>query len=99
MKASSNTREEMLVWMGFAVSFAIAFFVIILGQEKLMEDQVWAIWTVAMSTGFISHGILHRERIIIFGGFLSILVTLFSLIFVPPLFPMGWVVLGCVVTI
>ena len=99
MKVSSNTREEMLVWMGFAVSFAIAFFVIILGQEKLMADQVWAIWTVAMSTGFISHGIWHRERIIIFGGFLSIVVTLFSLVFVPPLFPMGWVVLGCVVTI
>jgi hypothetical protein len=99
MKASNNTREEMLVWIGFAVSFAIAFFIIILGQERLMVDQVWAIWTVAMSTGFISHGIWHREKIIIFGSFLSIVVTLFSLVFVPPLFPMGWVVLGCAVTI
>jgi hypothetical protein len=99
MKASNNTREEMLVWIGFAVSFAIAFFIIILGQERLMVDQVWAIWTVAMSTGFISHGIWHREKTIIFGSFLSIVVTLFSLVFVPPLFPMGWVVLGCAVTI
>ncbi len=95
MKVSNNTREEMLVWIGFAASFAIAFLIIILGQDILMEDQVWAIWTVAMSTGFISHGIWQHERIIIFSGFSSILVTLFSLVFVPPLFPMGWVVLGC----
>ncbi len=99
MKISNNTREEMLVWVGFAVSFSIAFFIIILGQETLMEDQVWAIWTVAMSTGFISHGIWHGEKIIIFGSFLSILVTLFSLVFFPPLFPMGWIILGCAVTI
>jgi hypothetical protein len=39
MKVSNNTREEMLVWIGFAVSFAVAFFVIILGQERLMVDQ------------------------------------------------------------
>jgi hypothetical protein len=97
MKVSNNTREEMLVWIGFAVSFAIAFFIIIVGQEKLMVDQVWAIWTAAMSTGFISHGIWHRQRIIIFGSFLSIVVTLFSLVFVTQLFPMGWVVLGCTV--
>jgi hypothetical protein len=99
MKVSNNTREEMLVWIGFAVSFAVAFFVIILGQERLMVDQVWAIWTVAMSTGFISHGIWHRERIIIFGCFLSIVVTLFSLVFVAQLFPMGWVILGSAVAI
>ena len=99
MKMSNNTREEMLVWVGFAVSFAIAFFVIILGREQLMMDQVWAIWTIAMSTGFISHGIWHRERIMTFGGILSIVVTLFSLVFAALLFPMGWVVLGCVVAI
>jgi hypothetical protein len=99
MKVSNNTREEMLVWIGFAVSFAIAFFIIIIGQEKLMVDQVWAIWTIAMATGFISHGIWHREKIIIFGGCLSIAVTLFSLVFMPPFFPMGWVVLGSAVTV
>jgi hypothetical protein len=99
MKVSNNTREEMHVWIGFAVSFAIAFFIIIVGQEKLMVDQVWAIWTIAMSTGFISHGIWHREKIIIFGSCLSIAVTLFSLVFVPSLFPMGWVVLGSAVTV
>lgn len=99
MKVSNNTREEMLVWIGFAVSFAIAFFIIIVGQEKLMVDQVWAIWTIAMATGFISHGIWHREKIIIFGGCLSIAVTLFSLVFMPPFFPMGWVVLGSAVTV
>jgi hypothetical protein len=97
MKSSNSTREEMLVWLGFAVSFAIAFFTTILGQERLMVDQVWAIWTVAMSTGFVSHGILHRERIMVFGGFLSIVVTLFSLVFAAQLFPIGWVVLGCAV--
>jgi hypothetical protein len=99
MKVSNNTREEMLVWIGFAVSFAIAFFIIIIGQEKLMVDQVWAIWTIAMATGFISHGIWHREKIIIFGGFFSIAVTLFSLVFMPPFFPIGWAVLGSSVTI
>ena len=97
MKLSNNTREEMLVWIGFAVSFAIAFFIMIWGQDRLMVDQVWAIWTVAMSTGFISHGFWHRERILVFGGFLSIVVTLFSLVFAAQLFPMGWVVLGCAV--
>jgi hypothetical protein len=99
MNVSNNTREEMLVWIGFAVSFAIAFFIIILGQERLMVDQVWAIWTAAMSAGFISHGIWQRERTIIFGGFLSIVVTLFSLVFAAQLFPMGWVVLGCAVAL
>jgi hypothetical protein len=99
MKASNHTREEMSVWIGFAVSFAIAFFIMILGQERLMVDQVWAIWTVAMSAGFISHGIWQHERIIIFGGFLSIVVTLFSLIFLAQLFPMGWIILGCAVAI
>jgi len=97
MKVSNSTREEILVWIGFAVSFAIAFFIMILGQEKLMMDQIWAIWTVAMSTGFTSHGIWHRERILIFGGFLSTMVTLFSLVFAAQLFPMGWIVLGCAV--
>jgi hypothetical protein len=97
MRVSNNTREEMLVWIGFAVSFATAFFIIILGQERLMEDQIWAIWTLAMSTGFISHGIFHRERIIIFGSFSSIVVTLFTLVFTAQLFPLGWIILGCAV--
>ena len=97
MKGANSTREEMRVWIGFAVSFAVAFFVTIVGQERLMVDQVWAIWTVAMSTGFMSHGIWHRERFLIFGGFLSAAVALFSLVFAVQLFPMGWVVLGCAV--
>jgi len=99
MKASDGTREEMFVWIGFAASFAIAFLVMILGQERLMADQVWAIWTVAMSTGFISHGIWHREKIMISGGLLSISVTLFTLFFASQLFAIGWVVLGCAVAI
>ena len=99
MKASDSTREEMFVWIGFAASFAIAFLVMILGQERLMADQVWAIWTVAMSTGFISHGIWHREKIMISGGLLSISVTLFTLFFASQLFAIGWVVLGCAVAI
>ena len=99
MKVSSNARREILVWIGFAVSFAIAFFVMIWGQDRLMVDQVWAIWTIAMSAGFISHGIWHRESITIFGGFLSVAVTLFSLVFAAHLFPIGWVVLGCAVAV
>jgi len=99
MKASDGTREEMFVWIGFAASFAIAFLVMILGQERLMADQVWAIWTVAMSTGFISHGIWHREKIMMSGGLLSISVTLFTLFFASQLFAIGWVVLGCAVAI
>jgi hypothetical protein len=97
MKLSDNTREEMFVWLGFAVSFAIAFFITILGQERLMLDQVWAIWTIAMSTGFVSHGIWNREKLMVIGGVLSIIVTLFSLVFAAQLFPIGWVVLGCAV--
>ena len=97
MKVSNNAREEILVWVGFAVSFAIAFFIMIWAQDRLKVDQVWAIWTVAMSTGFISHGFWHREKITILGGSLSVVVTLFSLVFAAQLFPMGWVVLGCAV--
>jgi len=89
----------MRVWIGFAASFAAAFLIMILGQERLMLDQIWAIWTLAMGTAFINHGIWHHERINILGSSLSILVTLFSLAFAPKFFPLGWIVLGCGVTV
>lgn len=98
-KMPNKTREEIIVWIGFAISFAIAFLIMILGQERLMVDQVWAIWTVAMSTGFISHGVWQRERIMIFGGFLSVIVTLLTLVFAAQLFPTGWFILGSTVAI
>ncbi|MGD8544791.1 MAG: hypothetical protein PVH12_01330 [Candidatus Bathyarchaeota archaeon] len=96
---SNHSGQEMRVWIGFAASFAIAFLIIILGQERFMMDQVWAIWTFALCAGFLSHGILFRERIVVIGSSLSVLVTIFSLILAPKFFAVGWTFLGCAVAI
>jgi len=62
-------------------------------------DQIEAVWTVAISAGFINHGIWERDRSLVLGSFLSIAATLISLPFAPTFFPVGWIVLGCTVAI
>jgi hypothetical protein len=62
-------------------------------------DQIEAVWTVAISAGFINHGIWEHEKGLILGGFLSILATLISLPLAPAFFPVGWIVLGFAVAI
>jgi len=99
VKVPDHSRQEMRVWIGFAVSFAVGFLIVILGQDRFMVDQIWAIWTVALCAGFLSHGILFRERIVVLGSSLSILVTIFSLVLAPKFFAVGWTVLGCAVAI
>ena len=99
VKVPNHTQTEMRVWVGFAVSFSIAFLVMNLALKGFTAAQIWAIWTVAMSAGFINHGIWDRERIMILSGSFSIAVTLISLAFAPMFFPVGWIILGCGVAV
>jgi hypothetical protein len=89
----------MRVSVGFAASFFVAFLVTLLAPEGMTWNQIETIWTVAISAGFINHGIWDRERGLVLGGFLSIAATLISLAFAPTFFPAGWIVLGCAVAV
>ena len=89
----------MRVSIGFAASFFVASLVTILAPEGMTWNQIEAIWTVAISAGFINHGIWDREKGLVLGGFLSIAATLISLPFAPTFFPVGWIVLGCAVAV
>ena len=90
-----HAQVEARVWIGFAASFSLAFLATFLAQDRLTADQVWAVWTLALSAGFMNHGFWHRDRISLLSSSVSIVLALLSLVFVPALFPAGWVVLGC----
>jgi hypothetical protein len=92
---SNHTHTEIWVSIGFAVSFFVAFLITLLASDGLAWDQIEVIWIVAISVGFINHGIWSHEKGLVLGGFLSIIATLISLAFAPTLFPIGWIVLGC----
>jgi hypothetical protein len=89
-----HARIEMRVWVGFAASFSLAFLTTILAQDRLTADQVWAVWTVALSAGFTNHGFWHRDRIVFASGALSVVLALLSFLFFPALFPAGWIITG-----
>jgi len=89
----------MWVSIGFAASFFVAFLITLLASDGMTWDQIEVIWTVAISAGFINHGIWGREKGLVFGGSLSIAATLISLAFAPTFFPVGWIVLGCAAAI
>jgi hypothetical protein len=93
LKISNYVKKEMLTWIGFAVSQAIVFLIIYL-TPSLTFDQIGAMWTIAVSVGFINHGILDRVKIMILSGTLSIIVTLIILLLAPMYFSIGWIVLG-----
>jgi hypothetical protein len=95
----NHTRNDIRISIGFAASFFVAFLATILAPEGMTADQIEAIWTVAISAGFINHGIWDRERSLVLGGSLSIAATLISLGFAPTFFPAGWIVLGCAITV
>jgi len=95
----NHTRTDMRISIGFAASFFVAFLVTILALEGMTGDQIEAIWTVAISAGFINHGLWDRERGLVLGGSLSIAATLISLAFSPTFFPVGWIVLGCAIAV
>lgn len=89
----------MPVSIGFAASFFVAFLVTILAPEGMTGDQVEAIWIVAISAGFINHGIWDREKGLVLGGSLSIAAMMISLAFTPTFFSVGWIVLGCAIAV
>jgi len=95
----NHTRTDMRVSIGFATGFFVAFLVTILAPKGMTGDQIEAVWTVAISAGFINHGFWYRERGLILGGYLSITATLISLPFAPTFFPMGWIILGCAIAV
>jgi hypothetical protein len=90
-----HAQVEVRVWIGFAASFSLAFLATILAQDRLTADQVWAVWTLALSAGFMNHGVWHRDRIVLVSSSLSLILALLGLVFAPALFPAGWIVLGC----
>jgi hypothetical protein len=90
-----HPHVEVRVWFGFAASFSLAFLVTFLAQDWLTADQVWAVWTVALSAAFINHGLLHRDWIVLLSSSLSIILALLGLAFAPALFPAGWIIIGC----
>ena len=90
-----HTHAEVRVWIGFAASFSLAFLTTILAQDRLTAEQVWAVWTLALSAGFMNHGFWHRDRISLLSSSVSMVLALLSLVFYPALFPAGWIVLGC----
>jgi hypothetical protein len=89
----------MRISIGFAIGFFVAFLVTIFAPEGMTWNQIEAIWTIAISAGFINHGIWERDRSLVLGSFLSIAATLISLPFAPTFFPVGWIVLGCTVAV
>jgi hypothetical protein len=89
-----HARVEVRVWIGFAVSFSLAFLTTILAQEGLTDEQVWAVWSVALSAGFVNHGAWHRDRTVLLSSSLSMMLALLALALVPALFPAGWLILG-----
>jgi hypothetical protein len=91
----NHTRTEMRVSIGFAASFFVAFLVTLLASEGMTWDQIEAIWTVAISAGFINHGVWDRERGLVLGGSFSITATLITFALAPTFFPVGWIILGC----
>jgi hypothetical protein len=90
-----HAQVEVRVRVGFAASFSLAFLATILAQDRLTADQVWAVWTVALSAGFLNHGVWHRDRLVLLSSAVSIILALLALVFIPALFPAGWLVLGC----
>ncbi len=90
-----HAQVEARVWIGFAASFSLAFLATFLAQDRLTADQVWAVWTLALSAGFVNHGVWHRDRIVLLSSSLSIVLELLALAFVPELFPAGWILIGC----
>jgi hypothetical protein len=90
-----HPRVEVRVWIGFSASFSLAFLATFLAQDRLTADQVWAVWTMALSAGFVNHGVWLRDRIVLLSSSLSMALALLALTWVPALFPAGWLVIGC----
>ncbi len=92
---ANHTRSEMLIWVGFAVSFFAVFLIVGQISGGLTPNQIGAVFTIALSVGYINHGAVDRAKSMIFIGSLSLAVALISLGFAPMFYPVGLIILGC----
>jgi hypothetical protein len=90
-----HERSELLILVGFAASFFVAFFFVGLVSEELTPEQIAAAFTIGLSVGYINHGIVDREISMILLGSLSLVAVLISLVFAPQFFSAGLIILGC----
>jgi hypothetical protein len=94
VKVQDHTRTEMRVWIGFVAGSSIAFLITVLFSERMTADQIEVLWLAAMAIGYINHSIWHHETGVIVSSSLGLMVALLSLVLVPFLVPVGWIVLG-----
>lgn len=84
----------MKIWIGFAVCSSIAMIITFLALERMTIAQLESLWIIAISIGFINHGVWDHDLPTILGGIISSVTTLFALVFIPQFFPVGWIILG-----
>jgi hypothetical protein len=90
-----HPRIELFASLGFAVCFGAAFLIMaLLPEGRFTGEQIEALWILAMSFGYINHGVWHRERETIISGTLGIATVVSTLMLAPTLVSSGWLVLG-----
>ena len=101
---TDHRRVELRASIGFVLSFAAAFLImVLLPEERASPELIEALWVFAMCSGYINHGIWHSEwhseRGTIISGALGITATVVMLLVAPVLVSSGWVVLGSALVI
>jgi len=91
---SRPRKVEARIWAGFAVAFFIVFALLFLAWNNLDSNLIGGLITIAMAVGLLNHGFWYRDRIMMGGSSLSIILTISLLVMEPALFPIGFIVLG-----
>ena len=58
---SEHARTEMRIWLGFGVSFLVAFLAtVLMSQRSAPAETIEVAWILAVSTSYINHAFWHR---------------------------------------